>query len=108
VDVPITPAEVGIAARVGAKIAGWLLPGRKDHVARLKHNEAMRAALREQMALNENNEVPEIVVVRLGKDRKYGEADKRLLPLGASPWNKFEVKGIQDQGLEEPGARVGG
>jgi hypothetical protein len=96
VDVPITGTEVGVVA----KVVGWLLPRRTDPVARLRHNEKIRKELREHLPPKTNKEVHEVVVVRLGRERKYGHADERLLPLGASPWFKFEVKGIGDQGLE--------
>jgi hypothetical protein len=96
VDVPITGAELSGAA----KFFGWLLRRRPDPVSRLRHSEAMRDALRAHLPAKDSGEADEVIVVKLGKERKYGSADVRFIPWGSSAWHKFEVKGVEDQGLE--------
>jgi len=95
-DLPISGAELTVATKVVA--AAGKLFGRKDPVAVLKYRESVREELREH--LPEGKELPEVMVVRLGREAKYGEPDLRLIPLGASPWFKFEVKDVHDRGLE--------
>jgi hypothetical protein len=92
---PITGTEITLASRLARALFR-----RKDPVARLQHHERIRKELREHLPPKANKEVHEVIVVRLGRERKYGQADERRLPLGASPWFKFEIKGIGDQGLE--------
>jgi hypothetical protein len=96
VDVPITGTEVGVVA----KFFAWVLRRRSDPVTRLRHSEAMRDALRSHLPPKDNGEVHEVIIVKLGKERKYGAPDVRFIPWGSSAWHKFEVKGIEDQGLE--------
>lgn len=95
VDLPISGAELSIAARV----LGWLTRRRKDPVAVLKQKEAVRNELRQHLSSKESK-YPEVVVVRLGHEDAYPNADLRLLPFGASPWFKFEIKGAHDRALE--------
>jgi hypothetical protein len=95
VDLPISGAEVGVVARA----LGWLARRRKDPVAVLKQREAVRNEIRQHLASDESK-YPEVVVVRLRHEDAYPNADLRLLPFGASPWFKFEVKGAHDRALE--------
>jgi len=94
VDLPISGAEVGLAARV----LGWLTRRGKDPVGALRQKEAMRDELRQR--LSKDSDYPEVVVVRLRHENAYPDPDMRLLPFGASPWFKFEVKSVHDRGLE--------
>lgn len=95
---PISGAEVGVAARIAASLARRFRS--PDPVLVLKQKEAVRNELRANLPTKESKEDPEVIVVRLGRDGRYPEPDLRWLPIGASPWFKFEVKDVHDRGLE--------
>jgi len=97
-DLPITGAELSVAARIGATLRR--LFRRPDPVAVLRRREAIKKEIREHMALPDDDNVPEILVVKLGKHDEYGKPDKRIIGRGASDWFKTEVKELGDRGLE--------
>lgn len=98
---PVSGAELTAAARLLA----WAgrKAGRKDPVAVLKVREARQEELRKQLEWpndDDDRDVPEVVVVRLGHDDSYGRPDTRRFALRHPQWMKYEVKGLHDRGLE--------
>jgi hypothetical protein len=92
----ISGSELTAAARVAGAIRRALK--RPDPVAVLKRRQVVRQELEDNLRFDSES-TPEVVVIRLGKEDKYPEADERLIGWGASPWFKFEVKACQDRGL---------
>jgi len=93
----IPGSELTAAARAFAALRRVLK--RPDPVDVLKRRQAVRDDLEAHLRLPKGA-APEIVVIRLGKEGKYPDPDTRLIGRGASPWFKFEVKGLSDRGLE--------
>jgi len=94
----ISGGELTAAARVAGAIRRVLK--RPDPVAILRRRQEVRDEIRTNLTWPEKDSSPEILVIRVGKDDEYPKPDNRLLQLGASPWHKFEVKGLHDRGLE--------
>jgi hypothetical protein len=92
----ISGSELTAAARAVGAIRRALK--RPDPVAVLKRRQAVRQELEDNLRLG-GDSTPEVVVIQLGKEDKYPEADERLISWSASPCFKFEVKACQDRGL---------
>jgi hypothetical protein len=93
----IPGSELTVAARGLAALRRVLK--RPDPVDVLKRREAVRDDLERNLRFGDDG-APEVVVIRLGKESEYPDADDRLIGWSSSPWFKFEVKGLSDRGLE--------
>ena len=67
----------------------------------LRKREATRKEIRSNLKWpDRTGEVPEIVIVSLSQQRKYGETDRRILQIAPSPWLKFEINSLDDRGVD--------
>jgi hypothetical protein len=73
---------------------------RPDPVKTLEEQDKRRNELREGLEWPKKDASPELVVIRLRHHAKYPTPDARVFDIWASPWFKFEVKGITDAHLD--------
>lgn len=97
---PITGAEIGLAARTAGVVRRTLR--RPDPVAVLKRRAAVKEEIQQHLYAKDANwgDPPEIIVVRLGKHDDYPNATPSVFGSGPSNWFKAEVKGLHDRGVE--------
>jgi hypothetical protein len=93
----ISGGELTAAARVASAVRRALK--RPDPASVLRRRQEVREALAANLRLSSDS-TPEVVVIRLGREKNYPEPDNRIAGFGASPWFKLEVKGLHDRGLE--------
>jgi hypothetical protein len=98
-ELPFTGGELTLALRVAGGARKLLR--RPPPVAVLKYREKVREEIREKLQRPDSGGSPDTLLVRLSKKDHYPSTDSLIFGLfRASPWFKFEAKGLHDRGFE--------
>jgi hypothetical protein len=100
--VACTPKLGGCGEAPAARLLAWTGRAlrRKDRVAVLRYREARQEELRKHLEWPADDDVPEVVVIRLGHEDAYGRPDTRRFAVRQPQWMKYEVKTLHDRGVE--------